>query len=310
MDPVAGSRRRWLAAAGIFLLGACGGSSVAPAAGTPARPALHPVRGLLGARIALKVDAMGTPLPGAYGPYQPFVFPVAVAVGPLDIFIADAGVGRIFRYDRALDALFVMPGRAHHGTRLQAGSDGSVHVLDPPGAEISRYGRAGNVLPALLPAVPTSSYRDFAVDPVTGRGFAIDVANLRIDRIEPHGRLAVPEIERHQGTALAIDRGSLFLADAGCRCIVEWRDGRVLRELAPGELSQPRALAADRGRLYALDAFDRSICIVFAGGVLRMRPEELGLVAPEAIAAAEGLLYVADGAGHAIAVFRPAGGQP
>lgn len=310
--PAAG-RRRFLAGA-LLLLGGCGGAAIAPGPATDGasrkRAALVPVRGLLGARIALATDAAGAPLPRAYGPYRPFIFPVAVAAGPLDIFIADAGSGQLYRYDRTLDAMAVMPGHAGHDTRLQAARDGSVYVLDAIGPAIRRYDRAGRPLPSLLPATQTSSYREFVVDAVTGRGFAVDVANQRVDRIEPPGRLSVPDFDHQLAAPLAYADGSLFVGDVGCRCVVEYRDGKPLRQLAPGELRHPKALAFDRGTLYALDAFDRSICIVHPGGVERMLPAELGLLAPEAIAAADGLLYVADGAGHAIAVFRRIGGKP
>lgn len=265
---------------------------------------LVPLRGLLGARLLLKTDAAGSPLPGAYGAFQPFVFPVAVAVGPLDIFIADAGNGRLYRYDRSMDAMAVMPVRAVRGTRLQAGSDGSLYVLDPGGVAIQRYARNGQPLPSLQPSLPTASYREFTLDPVTGRGYAVDATNLRIDRIEPQGRLALPELEPALIAPLAYEQGSLYVADANCHCVIEWRDGRERQRLAAGELRQPLALAVGRGRIYAIDGFDRSLCIVHPGGVDRMPPSALGLVAPEALAVAEGLVYVADGAGHAVAILR------
>lgn len=297
-------RRRCLAAAGAILLGACHGGSVGAGAGAgPAAP-LVPLRGLLGARLLLKTDALGSPLPGAYGAFQPFVFPVAVAAGPIDIFIADAGNGRLYRYDRSMDAMAVMPVRAMRGTRLHAGSDGSLYVLDPGAAAIQRYARNGQPLPSLLPSLPTASYREFAVDPATGRGYAVDAANLRIDRIEPQGRLALAELESTALAPVAYEHGSLYVADVHCRCVIELRDGRERQRLAAGELRQPLAIAVSRGRIYAIDGFDRSLCVVHPGGVERMAPSTLGLVAPEALAVADGLVYVADGAGHSVAILR------
>lgn len=304
MVPAAGSRRRWLTAAAGLLVAACAGGTGAPAV----RRTLMPLRGLPGARLANRVDALGTPQPGSFGAYQPFVFPIAVAASGQDIYIADAGLARIFRYDQSLDAMVVLA-TAAPGTRLHTGFDGSLYVLDPASSSIRRFSRAGTALPALLPRLPTSRYRDFALD-AAGRAFALDVSHLRVDRIEPLGRLAIAEFEIGQAAAVASDGPSLFVADLDCHCVVEWRDGRVLRRLAEGELKQPIALAADRGRLYALDAFDRSISIVHPGGVERFLPAQLGLIAPEGIAAAHGLLYVADGAGHSIALFQDNRGRP
>lgn len=310
MDPVAGSRRRWVLAGGALLLGAC----VSP--GPPAPPArtagphLLPAFGLPGARLLVGHGAGGVAAQRAFGPYQGFVFPVAVAATGLDLYIADAALGRIFRYDRGYAAMAVMPVAASSTTRLQAGGDGSLYVLDAAGSGIHRYGRDGQALPVTHPLSPTSRYLDFALDAVSGRAFALDANHARIDRIEPLGRIAIPETESVSGTAIATDGRSLFVADAGCACVQEYRDGRFLRRWAAGEIRQPRALAAERDRLYLLDGFDRSIAVVHPGGVERMSAANLGLVAPEAITAHGGQLYVADGAGHSIAVFQRGGTRP
>ncbi len=310
MDPVAGSRRRWLLAGGAVLLGACvSPGPTAPLARAASVPLL-PAFGLPGARLLLKSGTGGTAAQSAFGPYQGFVFPVAVAATGLDIYIADAALGRIFRYDRGYAAMAVMPVAASPTTRLQAGSDGSLYVLDAAGAGIHRYGRDGQALPVMHPLSPTSRYLDFALDPVSGRAFALDANHARIDRIEPLGRIATPETESVSGTAIAADGRSLFVADARCACVQEYREGRILRQWAAGEIRQPRALAVDRDRLYLLDGFDRSIAVVHPSGVERMSAAALGLVAPEAIAAHGGQLYVADGAGHAIAVFQRGGTRP
>ena len=310
MDPVAGSRRRWIVAGGALVLGACvGAGPPAPQRQTGGVP-LVPAFGLQGARILLKTGGGGTPAPSAFGPYQGFVFPVAIAATGLDIYVADAALGRIFRYDRGYAAMSVMPVPASPATRLQAASDGSLYVLDTIGSGIHRYGRDGQALPVMHPLSPTSRYLDFAIDPVSGRAFALDANHARIDRIEPLGRIAIPEAESVAGAAIAADSRSIFVADARCACVNEYREGRILRQWATGEIRQPRALAVERDRLYQLDAFDRSIAVVHPGGVERMSAPALGLVAPEAIAAYGGQLYVADGAGHSIAVFQRSGGRP
>lgn len=307
MAPVAGSRRHWLLAAVTLLAAGCVGSG-GPLQSGPALP-LQPVRGLLGARLATRLDMSGAPVPGHYGAYVPFVFPVAVAASTTDLYIADAGAGRVFRYDGNLDVMTAIAA-ANRDTRLQTGADGSLYVLDAGRSEIRRYGRGGQALPALLPRLPTSRYRSFAIDPVTGHGYALDVSFRRVDRIEPLGRIAVAEMELGDAVAVAIDGRSLFLADTRCACVREYREGQFVRHLAAGQLRLPAALATERGRLYAIDAFDRSVVAVHAGGVERMSATELGLIAPEGIAAANGLVYVADGAGHSVAIFQPRRGKP
>lgn len=166
--------------------------------------------------------------------------------------------------------------------------------------------RGGQALPPLTPQLPTTRYREFAIDPRTGRAYAIDANHFRLDRIEPLGRIAVSEFDLAQGSAVAAGDRSVYVADAACRCINEWRDGQLLRRFAPGELRQPIAIAVERQTLVALDAFDRSLCLVHQGGVDRLAAHQLGLVTPEAIALLDGQLIVADGAGHSVAIFRVA----
>lgn len=301
------SRRRWLKAALAGLAPVAFGCS-SDAVRSRVQHPLQRVGGIAGGRLVGRTDPGGAPMPGSIGPIVSFIFPVAVAASSIDVFVADAGAGRIFRYDRALETVTPLPELgAGAGTRLQAGPDGSIYVLDAVGGEIRRYSRAGTALPSLLPRIPTSRYSDFAIDPLSAMAYAVDFTNRAIDEIHPLGRVALQTMRVEPPAPLASNGRSLFVGDFRCGCVVEWQDGRPIRSYGAGKLRQPKAIAVDGQHVYALDAFDRSVSLIFDGGAETMTPSDLGLLAPENIAAYSGLLYVADGAGRSIGIYSTRG---
>lgn len=287
-----------------LVLGCAGGE----AARSQVRQPFQRIGGILGGRLVTQTDSGGAPLPGAVGPFVSFTFPIAVAASITDVFIADSGIGRIFRYDRAMDTITALPGmRAGPGTRLQTGPDGSLYVLDAVAGEIRRYSRAGRQLPSLLARIPTSRYSDFAIDPLTAMAYALDFMNRGIDEIHPLGRVALQKMSVEQAGPLASDGRSLFIGDSRCGCVVEWQDGRVIRRYGDGKLRLPKAIAVDGQHVYALDAFDRSVSLLYDRGADTMTPSDLGLLAPESIAVSGGTLHIADGAGRAIGLYSTRG---
>lgn len=299
------SRRRWLKAGALLLASLATACARGNNPGT-VRLALQRIGGISGGRLVSQTDSSGMPLPGTIGAAISFIFPVAVAVSTINVFIADAGAGRIFRYDRALETLTPLPGMgAAPATRLQTGPDGSIYVLDAVAGEIRRYSRSGRPLPSLLPRIPTSRYSDFTIDPLTGSAYAVDFLNRGIDEIHPLGRVALHRMSIEQPGPLASNGRSLFVGDTHCGCVIEWQEGRAIRRYGAGRLRQPKAIAVDNLHVYALDAFDRSVSVLYDGGADSLTPADLGLLAPESIASAAGLLYVADGAGRSIGIYTP-----
>jgi hypothetical protein len=263
------------------------------------------VFGITGATLTDKVDATGYPLPGGRETYLPFMFPVAVVASLGSIYIADAGYRRLFRYERNSGLMHALPGVSiAAGSLLRTAADGTLYVLDAMRGEIQRYALDGRPMSSFHPRVPTSRYLDFAVEGTTGRVFAVDAMWRLVDQIEPMGRIALAHIEIPVAGPLAIAGDSLLIADGTCKCVSEWRGGRVVRQLAAGQIRLPKALAADGGEVYVLDGFDRSISRVFQGGLETIPATELNLLAPDQISVSVGMMYVADGSSRTVAVFR------
>ena len=304
VDPVAGSRRRLLQAGAGLLAALCAGcTGAAPRRRSDA--ILEPLFNITGARLIARMDAAGGAMPDAIGQHVPLVFPVAVAASFNDIYIADAGTSRLYRYDRALDAMAVMPaGRIGPATRLQTGPDGSIYLLDPFAGEIRRYTRGGQQLPVMRPRQVTSRYSGFAIDPLTGKAYTVDSAHLAIDEIQPLGNLAIELQRLDEAGPIATDGRGLFVGSARCGCIVEWIHGRQGRRFGAGKLRQPLSIAVDGPNVFALDGYDRSIARVHEEGIETMTAASLGLLMPESLAAAAGMILVADGAGRRVAAFH------
>lgn len=304
--PGAGSRRAFLlrgaALAGALAIVSCGGTATGRAT---AEHWLEPVFGITGATLTDRVDATGHPLPGGNETFLPFMFPVAAVASLGAIYIADAGHRRLFRYERSNGLMHALPGVSiAAGSLLRSSADGTLYVLDAMRGEIQRYGIDGRPLPALHPRVPSSRYLDFAVAPGTGRVFAVDAMWRVVDQIEPLGRVALAHLDVPVAGPLAIAGDSLLIADAKCKCVGEWRGGRLVRQLAAGRIRLPKALVAEGGEIYVLDGFDRSISRVFQGGLETMAAAELNLLAPDQISVSGGIMYVADGASRSVAAFR------
>lgn len=308
MVPDAGSRRALLRGAAAFACLAivgCGGTPIQPARAATRDRWLDPMFGVSGGRLTDKTDPTGLPLPGGSEAYISFIFPVSVVATQGAIFIADAGHGRLFRYQQAGGLMAVVSGvRVNMSSRLRTGPAGAVFVLDAMQGEIRRYSMLGYPMPALHPRLPTSRYMDFDVDQLSGRVFASDPQMHALDQLEPQGRIALGYLALGTAGPVAIAGDSVLVADSKCQCVNEWRDQRLVRQFAPGQIRLPKAIAAADGEIYVLDGFDRSISRVHQGGLETLSATDLNLLAPEQISVSGGIMYVADGAGRSVAAFR------
>lgn len=266
---------------------------------------LTPMFTVQGARLMARTDLNGYPPPNSIGAYQPLMNPAAIAAGMTDLYIADIGAARLYRYDRTLDAMAIMPERRiGTGVRLQIGPDNSIYVLDPYASEIRRYMRNGQALPTLRPRLTSSRYTEFAVHPLTGRCYAVDSANRCIDQIEPLGQLAIEFQRLDDSGPIAVDNRGLYVAGSQCRCVAEWIDGRRGRNLGGKTLTLPKAVTLHGKQVCAIDAFDRHLLLANEEGAERISPQELGMQTPDALASDQALLYVADGSGHKVTAFH------
>lgn len=267
----------------------------------------------MGARVVQQVNEIGFPdmRPGNFGPMTLFVAPIAVAVTPFrDIYIADAGLSALFRYDPAQDVMSVVRGaRVTQQTRLTAMSDGSVMVANGGLMPASRYARSGRLMQTLDPQLGSAYYDEVAVDTASGRYFGLDRVQRRLEEIMPVGRGAtvlpegvVPELP----VAMAMDAQMLYVAGRACECIVgiEMFASRA-SSIVVENTHQILALAAGDGWLVTTDAGDRTLRVYRQGSLLaEFEFGALGLVEPRGMAIAHQTLYVTDMVGRRLLTFR------
>lgn len=274
-------------------------------------PLLVPLAIHAGGRLLRRVDAQGIPAmtPDAFGPYTFFIFPVAVAVGPMDIFVADAGLGVLFRLDPAMDAMATIPGvQVSQQTRIAALVDGSVVVTDGRLGVPRRYSRGGVLLQRFQPVNTGSRYEDFAVDGGSGKIFGLDRIQRRIEEIQPLGHAAslLPEnlLPALPG-AMAVDANTLYVFGQDCRCIqrVDLFNGE--RQNLVEQIGQVAALAAGDGWLAYIDPVERTLRI-YRNGALRLDSgfESLKLANPVGLSIARNVLYIADAGSRRVLTYR------
>lgn len=300
-------RRRLLQAA----LGGCALLGAGFAAGQPRVLLPGPV--YIGARLLQRVNETGfpDPRPDNFGPMTLFVAPSAVAVSPQrDIYVADAGLATLFRYDPTQDAMSALRGvRVTPQTRLAALSDGSVLVANGGAVPASRYARNGRLMQTLDPQLGSAYYDEVVVDPVSGKYYGLDRVQRRLEEIMPHGRGAtvwpeglLPELP----VGMAIDGQQLYVAGRSCQCVVaiELFAGRDLKVVAE-DVGEVAAMAAGDGWLVLADARERLLRIHRQGKpLLDLAYQALGLVEPRGLAIAQQTLYVADVATRRLSTFR------
>lgn len=274
---------------------------------------LVPWKTITGAQLVASADGGGDLLPGESSGYVPFLFPSSVTARGPDLYVADSGARKIFRLDTAQQIMVAVPGMdAVSGTRLQAGSDQTLFVLDAGSATVLHFSRSGQLLETLSDPQAVASLGEFAVEESSGQIIASDRRSGRLLVIDSPGwaNRTLP-VGGGGGAAslgaLASRDGQLYAVDRNCSCIVVMDgDGRVLERVGEGTLVQPRALAVDHfGRIFVADAFNHTLGVYKDGErVASYEARKLQVREFSALAFDEGILYVADGPGGQVLAFH------
>lgn len=235
---------------------------------------------------------------GSAAGFVRLAYPVAVAASGPDIYIADSGLNRIFRYDRASQTLQPFAGlQARQDTRLAMGADLSLYVLESLDRRIAHYSRNGTLLRTYADDANLGRPVAFAVDEASGKLWVADGLYNQLVVFNMRGRIA--EVVRLPAQMLSIGdlafgRGIIHVLDTGNGQVLSLSpDGRLVSMMGRDSLKQPVALAADRqGRLYVADIGSRRIHAFATDGQPQLLPVHIN--AQGGIAIDEGRLYVAD----------------
>lgn len=274
---------------------------------------LVPWKTITGAQLAARADSGGDLLSGESAGYVPFIFPSSITARGPDLYVADSGARKIFRLDMAQQIMVAVPGMdANSRTRLQAGPEQTLFVLDAGSATVLQFSRSGQLLETLNDPQAAASLVEFAVEENSGQIIASDRRSRRLLVIDSPGWASrTLPVGGGGGAAslgaLASRGGKLYAVDRNCSCIVVMDvEGRVLERVGEGALVQPRALATDHfGRIFVADSFNHSL-EVYEDGERVTSYEARKLLVKEfsALAFDEGILYAADGPGGQVLAFH------
>lgn len=263
-----------------------------------------------GGQLVARLDANGVPLAGATAGFSALVYPSAIAVHGADLYIADSGARKLYRYDTDMQIMSVVPGEdAWPWTQMQVGADRSLFVLDSARAVIRHYPLSEQQPRTLGDPLVAASLDGFVVDEQLGGIVASDNLNHRLLTFNPLGGAGWSigqAAELPSLGAMASDGHSVYAIDNDCACIVAMDEaGRVHGRIGRGELTQPRELAADRyGHIFVSDAATRTLKVFQRGKVVAsFGTQALHCIEISALAVDEDTLYIADGPGAHVLAF-------
>ena len=256
---------------------------------------LRPLTGLAGARPGV--------LPGGTAGRDGYIrlrYPTAVSARGNDVYLVDAGLRRIFRYDRARQTLTRFTTLTPDaGTSVYAAPDLSVYVIDPARGQVLHFTRDGIPLPSLSSTGNLARPVSVAVDEVGGRVLVADGLYDQIVVFNSLGRpLSVIKPQQVRAVAaIALGPDGIYVVDRLARQVVALeRDGTFRHVFGAGDLSEPGAIAVSRGNLvFVGDNFDHTVK-VYRDGLLVSKagaaPDSFSGIAGLAVDGS--LLYVTD----------------
>ncbi len=272
-----------------------------------------------GRNIAM-TDPLGIPVPRAPSQLVHLMHPTSAAVLGNDIYVLDAGLNGLFRYEMGNDVLVRVAGvPALPGGQVRVLSDHTILVLDPARRRVVRMDRGGRTLRIYADDSNLARPVAMAADEAEQMLFVADGTLPRIVAFRlgsGAGSTIVPvSTERarvHAIGGLAAGDRVLYLVDPIMRQVVVLaHDGTIVRVFGHGDLMRPHGIGVDaQGRVWVLDAPPQALKL-FEGG--RMAPA-LGGVAGRLAALADisiggNVMALADPGSTRVQVMRivPAG---
>lgn len=285
-----------------------------PAANRSADP-LRPWLSVAAVRIVAATDPLGMPLPRAPAQLGHLMHPVSAAMLGNDVYVLDAGLNGLFRYDISQEVLVrigtitVAP-----GAKVRVLGDHTLLVLDPVGRRVLRLDRIGRILrvyadelnlrqPVAMAADETEQLL-FVADGVLhrivafrlGTGAAFPIVPLSTERDRVHAISAIASADR-----------VLHVVDPVMRqVVVLGYDGRILRVFGHGDLTRPHGIAVDaQGRTWVLDE-GQPVLRLFEGGRMAMPIEGVAsrLTSVADIAIGGGAMAIAESGARRVQVLR------
>lgn len=198
------------------------------------------------------------------GGYVQLRHPTAVSARSNDIYLVDAGLRRIFRYDRAQQTLAQFTTLTPDTrTSIYAAPDYSVYVVNPAREQVLHFTRDGVALPSLSSPGNLARPVSVAVDEGGGRVLVADGLYDQIVVFNSMGRpLSVIKSQQVRAVAaIALGPDGIYVVDRLTRQVVVLdQNGAFRQAFGAGELIEPTAIAVSRdGLVFVGDNFSHTV---------------------------------------------------
>lgn len=190
--------------------------------------------------------------------------PTALSVRDTEVYLADAGLNRIYRYSPSQQSLFPYTNLpVNPGMSIYAASDRSVYITDPTRAEVLHFRWDGTQLPSFVSPGNLSRPVAVTVDESNGQVLVADglfdhfiVFNslgTTLSVIKPQQTIAI--------AAIAAGPDGIYVTDRlAKRVVVLGRDGAFRYALGSKGQGEPGVIAVSRDNLvFVSDNFDQTI---------------------------------------------------
>jgi hypothetical protein len=234
------------------------------------RNVLEPWTDITGAQTGMPPFGQPAPMKPPGAGHITLRRPAAIGAQGNDLYLFDAGLRRIFRYDRGQQTLtpFAPTLSAEAGISIYAAPDTSVYITAPVRGQVSHFTRDGSPLPPLI----------------------------------SRGNLARP-------VSVTVDasNGQILVADGLYDQIIVFNSlGMVLTVIKPQHVLSIAAMVAGSDGLYVLDRLAKQIVVLGWDGRFRYAFGADAMNDPGSIAVSrDNLVFVSDNFEHVIKVYRP-----
>lgn len=260
--------RRYVQLLSIMAALILAGCAMDPRDAVTRREILQPWTEISGAQAGMSPQGLPSPMnspPGAG--YIELRRPAAMSANRNDIYLLDAGLRRIFRYDNFQKTLtpFATTLSVEAGMSLYAAPDMSVYITDPAHEQVLHFNWDGTPLPPLVSrgnlARPVSVVADefngqvLVADSLFNRIIAFNSLGMALSVFQPPQVLAI--------AAMATGPDGIYVVDRlAKRIVVLGWDGAFHYAFGADALSEPGAIAVSRDNLvFVSDNFDHTISI-------------------------------------------------
>lgn len=246
------------------------------------RNVLEPWTEITGAQTGMSPLVQPAPMNPPGAGYITLLRPATMSAQGNDIYVFDAGLGKIFRYDRNQQTLtpFATMLSAGAGISIYAAPDTSVYLTDPAREQVLHFAWNGTPLPPLISRGNLARPVSVTVDERTGQILVADglydqiiafnSLGMALNVIKPQHVLSI--------AAMAAGPDGIYVVDRLAKQVVVlgW-DGRFRYAFGADALSEPGAIAVSRDNLvFVSDNFEH---VVKVYRVQRTAGESVKLVA-------------------------------